>query len=230
VSYRWWPETWITNWGPRVNYERLYNHRGVLQDEVRTLTLDVLLARNISASAAVGRNLERFAGIPFTKTRTSFSVKVDASRLVAISADGSFGDEIRFVENPFVGRTSVLNAAVTLRPMSRLQSELRLNTTNFRDVRTGTTAFDVKILDVRTTYQLTPRLLVRNILAANTLNGTFGANLLVTYRVNAGTVFFAGYDDRYRHGDRINDSLFPTADYQRTNQAVFTKLQYLFRR
>ena len=45
-----------------------------------------------------------------------------------------------------------------------------------------------------TTYQLTDRLLVRNISEYNMFDRTFGLNLLLTYRVNAGTVFYIGYD------------------------------------
>ena len=46
----------------------------------------------------------------------------------------------------------------------------------------------------------------------------------MTYRINAGTVAFLGYDDRYRQGRRIDELLFPTAALQRTNRAVFGKL------
>ena len=54
--------------------------------------------------------------------------------------------------------------------------------------------------------------------------------MLVTYRVNAGTVFFVGYDDHYQQADLVDDELFPdTTVYTRTNRAFFTKLQYLFR-
>jgi hypothetical protein len=47
--------------------------------------------------------------------------------------------------------------------------------------------------------------------------------------VNAGTVFFLGYDDRYRQGDRLSPPIIPGSDYRRTNRAIFTKLQYLLR-
>ena len=63
--------------------------------------------------------------------------------------------------------------------------------------------------------------------------------MLFTYRVNSGTVFFFGYDDRYQQGDLIlddgndpayfgNQELF-TTDLVRTNRAFFTKISYLFR-
>ena len=66
-----------------------------------------------------------------------------------------------------------------------------------------------------------------------------GANILFTYRVNSGTVFFIGYDDRYQQGSLILDNNsdpayvgnqeFYTTDLLRTNRAFFTKISYLFR-
>ena len=32
LSYRWWPESWIINWGPRSSYGRTYDFDDVLQD------------------------------------------------------------------------------------------------------------------------------------------------------------------------------------------------------
>ena len=155
---------------------------------------------------------------------------MNTSRHVSFSVSLNRGDEIRFVADPFLGRTTGFRASSTLRPFPRLQTQISLTTSRFTDVRTGTKVFDVKILDARTTYQFTERLLVRHILEHNTLNRTLGLNLLATYRVNAGTVFFLGYDDRFRQGSPIAVLPSPTSEYNRTNRAVFTKLQYLFRR
>jgi hypothetical protein len=66
----------------------------------------------------------------------------------------------------------------------------------FVDPRDASEVFDVKIFRTRTTYQFTRRLLVRHILEHNTQAETLGNNLLLTYRINAGTVAFLGYDDR----------------------------------
>ena len=104
-----------------------------------------------------------------------------------------------------------------------------LSTTRFIDTRDDHLEFDVKIVRLLTTYQFTKRLLVRNITEHNTFDETTGLNLLMTYRVNAGTVWYVGYDDRYRLGDKIDPALYTPGDYQRTNRALFTKFQYLFR-
>ena len=72
-------------------------------------------------------------------------------------------------------------------------------------------------------------LLLRNIFDYNNYDKTLGTNMLLTYRVNAGTAFYVGYDDRYKQGSLIDPSLFPTSDLMRTNRAVFAKMQVLFR-
>ena len=96
----------------------------------------------------------------------------------------------------------------------------------------------MRIVRALTTWQFTNRLLVRNISEYNTFDRTFDLNVLFTYRVNAGTVFYAGYDDHYQQADRIDwnidrdelaASRFYTADRRRTNRAIFLKFQYLFR-
>ena len=81
--------------------------------------------------------------------------------------------------------------------------------------------------------------MLRNITEYNTFSRKLGANVLFTYRVNSGTVFYIGYDDRYQQGDLIldtnNDPLYQrnqrffTTDLVRTNRAFFSKISYLFR-
>jgi hypothetical protein len=109
---------------------------------------------------------------------------------------------------------------------------LKLDGNKFRDPVNHAQEFNVKIMRATTTYQFSPRLLVRNITELNTglgSNQTLFENILVTYRVNSGTVFFVGYDDRYKEGTAVNSTIFFDPAYQRTNRAVFTKIQYLFR-
>ena len=70
------------------------------------------------------------------------------------------------------------------------------------------------------------------ILEYNSFDATLDGNLLLTYRVNSGTVFYLGYDGHYQQEDRL-DRLDPmrflTPRYRRTNRAIFTKVSYLFR-
>ena len=240
VSYLWWPETWLVNWGPRATYSRGYNFAGILEDENASAGLEFAFAKNITFSADADRILERFGGIDFFKTRFSSFTTVSTSRRIAFGMGFNRGDQIFFdADNPFLGFDTGWIWFINARPVPRLQSNINITTNRFIDPRNdGALVFDVRIVRALTTYQFTDRFLLRNISEYNTFDGALGLNLLFTYRVNAGTVFYAGYDDRYQQAERIDRGLhgrdldnrfFQSSALRRTNRAVFLKLQYLFR-
>ena len=228
VQYRWWPEGTIINWGPSFTYLRNHNHDGVLEDEHFRGNVNFEFVRNVRFDAGVSRDLERFGGIDFRKTGASFSTLV-SSRIFSVNVSANQGDGVFFGDNPFLGRSVDGTVSLYFRPTSRLRTELRTVFSRFTNPADDAEVFDVKIYRWRATYQVTDRLLFRHILEHNTLSGTLGNNVLMTYRVNAGTVAFLGYDDRYQQGDLITDAFFPTAGLKRTNRAFFTKIAYLFR-
>ncbi len=241
VGYRWWPESTLITWGPTVNYLRLYDHAGVLQDEQIQGMASFQFRHNISVTANVNRDLERFEEIDFQKGGYGF-YGVISSRLVSIVGGLNRGDGILYSYDGFtnpltaspyqraiLGESTTGNFLISGRPSSRWRSDLTGIFSRLVDPTATSEVVDVKIFRTRTTYQFTDRLLLRYILEHNTFGRTLGNNLLMTYRINAGTVAFLGYDDRYRQGRRIDELLFPTAALQRTNRAVFGKLSYLFR-
>ena len=239
LGYRWWPESWLINWGPEVSYGRNYNFADVLEDEIRRVGVNMQFVKNVRVNASVNRDMERFGGINFDKTRYSLGGNVNTLQAISFGGFFGFGDEIRYDEiNPFLGTGGSGGLFMTVRPFSRLQSQINISTSRLTDPFDDTEVFDVKIYRAQTTYQFTDRLLLRNIMEYNTFDRTLGANVLFTYRVNSGTVFFIGYDDRYQQGDLILDSTdtdpfgppeFYTTDLVRTNRAFFTKISYLFR-
>jgi hypothetical protein len=233
VSYKWWPESWIRNWGPGYQFGWLHDYDKVLQNETYwNPSVSFTFARNITLNSNVAKTMERYREINFDKINWTVSSNINTSQKVLLTASVTHGDEIRFVVNPFLGRLTDYSLTATFRPFSRLQSILKLNGNRFRDPVNHAQEFNVKIMRSTTTYQFTPRLLIRNITELNTGNGsnhTVFENILVTYRVNSGTVFYVGYDDRFKEGPAINANLFSDPSYQRTNRAFFVKLQYLFR-
>ncbi|MCY4076083.1 MAG: hypothetical protein OXH04_11720, partial [Acidobacteria bacterium] len=241
-GYRWWPEHWLRNWGPEFLLARNYDFGGVLQDEIADAGINLALARNSFVAGNVRRERERYRGIDFVKTRSRVFGRVDASRRIGFSLEYRRGDQVRFVDrgDPYLGHERGISASINLRPVPRFRSAINVTTNRFTDPgRGGAEVFDVRIFRALTTYQFTTRLLVRNISEYNTLDGTLDLNFLLTYRVNAGTVFYAGYDDHYQQADRIElgstdwdeaaDWRLRGAGRHRTNRAVFLKLQYLFR-
>ncbi|MEQ1909304.1 MAG: DUF5916 domain-containing protein, partial [Vicinamibacterales bacterium] len=230
VFYRWWPQNWIVNLGPRFNYNRNYEFSGKVQDTGVGLGWNTQFSRNIQVNFNTDRDMERYNKVDFHKVRYGMGMGVNTSRRVSFGGFTNWGDQIRYVTNPYLGRGREANFTLTLRPQTRLQTELNLTTSRFTNLATNTDEFKIRIYRLLTTYQFTDRLLLRNIIDYNNYDGTLGGNLLVTYRVNSGTALYVGYDDRYRSAEKFNAALYPgDQDYTRTNRAIFAKLQYLFR-
>jgi hypothetical protein len=238
VSYRFWPERWLINWGPQLNYSRNYDFDGVLQDEGMGVQLNFTFARNVSLNAGVFRDLERFGGIDFRKKGVSAGGQVNSWRRYSIGGDVAWSEEIYYL-GPFLGRQISWSLNGQLRPTDALQTRIDFESRRFTDpARGGAEIFDVKILRAHTTYQFTSRLGMRNITEWNTQGRTFDVNVLFNYRVNAGTVFYLGYDDHYQqadliegdmNGDGAEEQLYFTNGLRRTNRAIFAKFQYLLR-
>ena len=240
VGYNWWPESWLINWGPQAGYGRNYDFNDVLVDETRQIGVLFSFAKNIRFGTSVNRDMERFGGINFEKTSYMTNLFISTFEAASIGGFYRFGDEVRYLyDRPsFLGTGSNGSIFMTLRPSSRLQSQINISTSRLIDPDENE-LFNVKIFRALTTLQFTDRLLLRNIVEYNTFSRTVGANVLFTYRVNSGTVFFIGYDDNYQQGDLILDSErnlayvgnreLLTTDLLRTNRAFFTKISYLFR-
>ena len=228
VAYRWWPEATLLSWGPSFTYLRNYNHAGVLEDEQFRGDVNLEFVRNRRVSVGLSRDLERFGGIDFRKTAYSFRVGLSGP-IFTVTGGANRGDGIFFGKHPFLGRSTDGNVGMYYRPTSRLWTELRTLFSRFVNPANDTKVFDLQIHRWRATYQFTDRLSIRHIMEHNTFSGTVGNNMLLTYRINAGTVAFLGYDDRYQRGFEINEMFFPTSQLERTNRAFFTKISYLFR-
>ena len=228
VSYRFWPESTLMTWGPTLTYLRLYDHAGTLQNEQLQSETSFQFRNNISFNGTVSRNLERYRSVDFQQTGYGLYGVISARKL---SIFGGFngGDGILFSDNPYLGRSTAVNANASLRLTSRWATRITAISSRFVNPIGNTEVFNVKIFRTRTTYQFTERFLLRHIMEHNTLSMKVGNNLLLTYRINAGTMAFLGYDDRFQRGTRIDNMMFPTTALLRTNRAVFAKVAYLFR-
>jgi hypothetical protein len=228
-SYTFWPQNVIVSWGQFGIYSRNYNHAGQLDDEMLGTATFVQVVRNINASLQNWRTIERFGGIAFLAYHHAVQGDLNFDRRFSTRFRWSWEDGIRYTETPFLGRSTIGSAEFSFRPTSRFETGLTANLSRLVDPRDNAEVFDVRLYRTRTTYQFTPRLLVRNILEYDAWENKFGVNLLLTYRINAGTVVFLGADDRLQEGRNINSDFFDTGALRRTSRAFFFKLSYLFR-
>ena len=244
VEYEWWPQGWLISWGPTFRYGRNYDFDRVLEDEEVEAGINFNFDRNIRFAVEVNQDMERFEGTDYHKRRVGFGGNIGTSQKISVGGGFDWGDQIYFDRaNPFLGHESSLRININLRPLSRFQSNININTSRFTDpmgqfipginegdVDENGTVFNVNIFRALSTYQFSERLLLRNIAEFDTFDKTLDLNFLLTYRVNSGTALFFGYDDHYQQREQFDDhEIFPGQGYQQTNRAVFTKFQYLFR-
>jgi hypothetical protein len=238
VRYRFWPQSWIINWGPQVSYSRNYDFDGVLEDENLGTRLDFSFARSITLNGSFDRDMERYGDIEFDKTGFGIGGRINTSRSYELGGNFSYGDEIYYA-GLVLGHQLNWSVNGTLRPTSALSTGLNFTSRRLTDPTNGDAEiFDVQILRAQTTYQITDRLGVRNITEFNSGDETLALNILFNYRVNSGTVLYVGYDDHYRQADLIRgdmdgdgalEQLYYTNGLKRTNRAIFAKFQYLIR-
>ena len=196
--------------------------------------LDFDFARNLALSVQATQALERYGGVDFDRRTYEVEAATSTSRLFSIGGSVSWGDAIFYdPSSPYLGRGSDAVIFASIRPAPRFTAQVNVVTSRFHDVRAGNIeVFDARIVRALSTFTVTDRLLLRNITEYNSFDGTLGTNLLLTYRINALTVFYVGYDDHYRQGNLIDlagDRHFPTSALRPTNRALFTKLRVLFR-
>ena len=130
------PETWLQRWGPEWTYERNHDFAGVLQDEQAGGGLNFAFARNSFIATNYDRVLERYRGIDFYKKRFRVFARTDASRRIGLSLEYRRGDQIFFdPASPYLGYERGLSAFINLRPISRLKSEINIDTNRFTDPR-----------------------------------------------------------------------------------------------
>ena len=76
VSYRWWPQNWIVNWGPRFNYNRNYEFSGRCRTQGIGLGWNAQFDRNININVNTDRDMERYNAVDFDKVRYGMGVRV----------------------------------------------------------------------------------------------------------------------------------------------------------
>ena len=88
-SYRWWPENWVINWGPRASYSRLYDFDGLLQDEQSSVGVMGVTAANLIGMLMINRDMERYEGIEFRKSTINIGSRIEPPAAATRSAGSS---------------------------------------------------------------------------------------------------------------------------------------------
>jgi hypothetical protein len=190
-----------TEWGADVNL----TYEGPLQSEI---------------SINLAPNQEFFDGTTYQNFRYSVSGQFQPSRDVTLGLEVRAGETIDF-NNSQQADFVILSPSADINLGRRISGELAYDY-QVLNTKSGARIFDLHLPQARLLYHFSRRAFVRTILQYRVLDEVeeegrrLLTQLLFSYRVNAQTVFLAGYSDNFE-GER---------ELTRTNRAVFVKVGY----
>jgi hypothetical protein len=140
------------------------------------------------------RGHETFARRRFTVGRMYADGNAQFTRWLNLGGTYNSGPAIYYdTVAPFQGDQRMLSARVGLQPNARLNHNLTYRFVHFERQSTGEKVFDVHILNLRNTYQFTPRFVVRAITNYDSSRRRVLGDFLASYELMPGTVAYAGY-------------------------------------
>jgi hypothetical protein len=170
-----------------------------------------------------GRGHETYAGQEFTTGRVRVQGGAQILRWLNIRGSAQRGPAIYYDEEaPFQGYRRGADITVGLQPNSRFNNNTSYNFVRFNNEATGLHVYSVHIVNMRNTYQFTPRFFVRAVTQFDSSRRRLLGDFLASYELSPGTVVHAGYGALF--GRELDDLSFER--YTGTARALFFKASY----
>jgi hypothetical protein len=225
--------TTILSWMPSLSIGRLWDNQGRFQDEwlVGDISAGFKRQSSIEVEGLLSRERFREKMIPGIR-RVSIHGSIRPNERIGLASEITLGRSIYrtfdpLVE-PFLGRITGLSAESTLKLLQRLSLATTLEYQRMKSADGTSLIYDDWILRNRLDFQINREGAVRLIAEYGRLDRIFSLEPLLTYRLNAFSVFYLGIADRYDHPEA--PGLGGRGDtWDLRSRQVFGKIQYLFR-
>jgi hypothetical protein len=166
---------------------------------------------------------ETYAGQEFDVGRVMVDGSVQILRWLSLGGGAQKGPAIYYDEDaPFQGRRRTANFRVGLQPNARVNSSTSYNFVTFHNRGTGEHVYDVHIVNMRNTYQFSPRFFIRAVVQFDSSRERVLGDFLASYELSPGTVVHAGYGSLY---GRVYEELHFDR-YRENARAFFFKASY----
>jgi len=170
-----------------------------------------------------GTGHETFGGRKFEIGRMMLEGGIQITRWLNIGGGGQKGPAIFYDSaEPFQGHRRSGNVRIGLQPNSRVNSNTSYSFESFDNRSTGLNVYRVHILNMRNTYQFSPRFFVRAVAQFDSSRERLLGDFLASYELSPGTVVHAGYGSLF---GRAHDDL-EFDRYTATARAFFFKASY----
>ena len=171
-----------------------------------------------------GTGHETFAGQKFEVGRVMIDGGAQFTRWLNIGGSTQAGPAIFYdTEAPYQGDRRSTNLRIGLQPNARLNSNTSYSFVTFKSRVTGLNVYRVHMLNLRNTYQFTPRFFIRAVAQFDSSRKRVLGDFLASYELSPGTVVHAGYGSLF--GRALED--LELDRYTATARALFFKASYL---
>jgi hypothetical protein len=173
-----------------------------------------------------GTGHETFAGKKFVTGRWMVDGGAQITRWLNLGGGTTSGPAIFYDDvAPYQGDRRTTNLRIGLQPSARVNSNTSYSFVTFANRATGLNVYRVHVLNLRNTYQFTPRFFMRAVAQFDSSRKRVLGDFLASYELSPGTVAHAGYGSLF--GRDIGDVNFDR--YRQTARAFFFKASYLAR-
>jgi len=132
--------------------------------------------------------------------------------------------------NPYLGKAITWDLNATWQPNRHFSESFDYNIEHFDRASTGVRVFDVRIVNSKSTYQFNKQFLIRLLEQFDSSNHRLLTDLLASYELLPGTVFYAGYGSNFEERAFQNGELVPNSGrYLTVSRGLFFKASYLHR-
>jgi hypothetical protein len=173
-----------------------------------------------------GTGHETYASRRFETGRMMIDGGAQIMRWLNIGGGAQAGPAIFYHEtDPYQGYSRSMNVRVGLQPNARVNSNTSYRFVTFKNRATNLNVYRVHVLNLRNTYQFTPRFFMRAVTQFDSSRKRVLADFLASYELSPGTVMHVGYGSLF--GRQLDDLNFDR--YTATARALFVKASYLAR-
>lgn len=263
TQWNWWNgltfnpnRRWLREWRPQFGFGRIWNYDGKVKDEWIRPHLSFTSNYQTDFYGEFRPAQQRFRDRQFNGVRTWYTeVNTRPASWLrgGFSVDGGRVIRRTFGSEPFLGRVHNASCYFTFKPTQRLGINPNYNWSRMETADGSSTVYDGYILRTHISYQFSRELSARVVTEYDKFDSRLSFEPLVTYRINAFTVFYLGSTGQYHRylaepvagrgiGGSGEESAWmsarsaggaegsePADDWEMTSRQFFAKIQYLVR-
>jgi len=172
---------------------------------------------------------EVFSGRRFDIGFVRIRSNTQLSKQIYASLQYTYGNKIRYVDDPYQGYGSSMSASVRYQPGPQFTTTFSLTYADFFRSLDGEKIFDYTILRSRNEFQFNRYLSLRAIVEYNNYRKVLSTDCLAAFSYIPGTVIYLGYGGFYEKTRWQNGEYVPDQYLHETERGFFFKASYLWR-